>query len=100
MVCRCFGRSKPDGTATTSISKQTTGEQKLAETVASLDDLQEGEEQMAEAINTAFAKLVNSALRRRPGDEAIKKLLASNPRPSNVPNLVAPRTNPEVWEHL
>ena len=39
-------------------------------------------------------------MRRKPGEEATKKLLKSHPRPSNVPNLQVPWTNTEVYESL
>lgn len=60
----------------------------------------EGEEETSKELNPAFAKIVDGALRRRPGEEAVNKLLKMYPRPANVPGLSVPRTNPEVWESM
>ena len=72
----------------------------LDETLAGIQDLYEGEEKVDPPIHEAFAKLINTALRRWPGEEAMKTLMSSHPRPENVPNLVVPRTNSEVFESL
>ena len=44
--------------------------------------------------------MVDWNCRRRPNDEAIKRMLSAYPRPGNVPNLTVPKTNPDVWEEL
>ena len=38
--------------------------------------------------------------RRRPNEDATKRLLEAYPRPGNIDNLQVPRTNPEVWDEL
>lgn len=73
---------------------------KLEEVVSGMKDMIEGEEETGPEINAAFAKIVNGMLRKRPGEEAVKKLLKCRPRPANVEHLVVPRTNTNVYENL
>lgn len=72
----------------------------LDKAAENLKDLYEAEEKTSDPIHESFAKLVDGGLRRRPGEEATKRLLQSHPRPINVPNLQVPRTNPEVYEAM
>ena len=99
---RCYGKKPVDGAGdgSSATGGPPAGLVVLDETLAGLQDLYEGEEKVDAPIHEAFAKLINTALRRRPGEEAMKTLMSSHPRPENVPNLVVPRTNPEVFESL
>ena len=38
--------------------------------------------------------------RRRPYEEAVKRLLQAYPRLGNIQNLQVPRTNPKVWDEM
>ena len=68
--------------------------------VKDLKDIFEGEEATSVNVNEDFAKILNGALRRKPGEEATKKLLEAYPRPGNIKNLQVPRTNQDVWDSL
>ena len=102
-IARCYGPKKSgaagaggDGDGDPGSSTTT----HFQDIVKDLKDIFEGEESTSVNVNEGFAKIINGALRRKPGEEATKKLLEAYPRPANIENLQVPRTNQDVWDSL
>ena len=60
----------------------------------------EGDKTFGPPLQTDLAGLINKALRRKPSDEKLKKLMATYKTPENIPCLNVPVTNKEVQQGL
>ncbi|MPC98112.1 hypothetical protein E2C01_093464 [Portunus trituberculatus] len=49
-------------------------------------------------IHETLAPILNAALRRKPLEEQVQKLVAKHKIPANVPNMTTPRLNQELFE--
>lgn len=58
----------------------------------------EGEEEFGPPLYAGLASLIDKALRRKPSDDKIKKLMGTYKNPENVPNLGVPSTNKDVQQ--
>ena len=56
----------------------------------------EGDEEFGPPLYPGLASLIDKALRRKPSDDKVKKLMQSYKSPENVPNLAVPATNKDV----
>ena len=60
----------------------------------------EGNEAVGPALHPDLAGLIDKALRRRPSDEKMKKLMLTYKAPENIPNLTVPGTNKDVQQSI
>lgn len=68
--------------------------------ISDLSDLFATDETKGPEITAGLANIVHNSLRRKPNDDHVKKLMELYKAPSNVANLMVPRTNADVWEAL
>ena len=70
----------------------------FADSLASLGAMFGSGSDVGKPTHETLAPILNAALRKKPVEEQVKKLVAKHKIPADVPNLTIPRLNQEIFE--
>ena len=82
------------------VASNTQQQEGFEDTIREFEAFFEAGDKVGAAVNDGFAGIFNSSLRRRPNEKALLSMADRYPLPANVPNLMVPKTNDTVYEHL